>query len=318
MKWASERQTTRIEDMAYCLLGIFDVNMPLLYGEGTKAFQRLQEEIIRITDDVTMFLWSDPGKKMRNVHCGLLAPSPWSFQNCPKMEAPATESPPTVCGRGIEFSTLLVPVDSQPNVFRALLAEVRKRQTYLAITLLRILPPRFETGRFNSDEHYTYVRVDSAQLTYVDADECRDRIIKKQILVNTLNAEPLFAFSPERTLYVKLASFPSQPVLLGDAQLIGVDLIAAPKVGKIAGLAFESLNVWLLVILGLGRLGGPWCQTLRVRSREDLEKAYSGYEVHDFSKVFAESRDLGLSCTTALSCWTRRIIYDVNITAYSP
>jgi hypothetical protein len=42
MSWASDRQTTRIEDMAYCLLGIFNVNMPLLYGEGDKAFIRLQ------------------------------------------------------------------------------------------------------------------------------------------------------------------------------------------------------------------------------------------------------------------------------------
>jgi hypothetical protein len=38
---------TRIEDLAYCLLGIFNINMPLLYGEGPKAFRRLQEEIIR-------------------------------------------------------------------------------------------------------------------------------------------------------------------------------------------------------------------------------------------------------------------------------
>ena len=44
MSWASKRVTTRKEDMAYCLLGIFDVNMPLLYGEGAKAFGRLQEE----------------------------------------------------------------------------------------------------------------------------------------------------------------------------------------------------------------------------------------------------------------------------------
>lgn len=34
MAWASKRETTRLEDMAYCLLGIFDVHMPLLYGEG--------------------------------------------------------------------------------------------------------------------------------------------------------------------------------------------------------------------------------------------------------------------------------------------
>jgi len=42
MSWASERETTRIEDLAYCLLGLFGVNMPLLYGEGSKAFLRLQ------------------------------------------------------------------------------------------------------------------------------------------------------------------------------------------------------------------------------------------------------------------------------------
>lgn len=44
MSWASERYTTREEDIAYCLLGIFGVFMPLLYGEGSRAFQRLQEE----------------------------------------------------------------------------------------------------------------------------------------------------------------------------------------------------------------------------------------------------------------------------------
>ena len=38
MSWASRRVTTRDEDIAYCLLGIFDVNMPLIYGEGEKAF----------------------------------------------------------------------------------------------------------------------------------------------------------------------------------------------------------------------------------------------------------------------------------------
>ncbi|KAF6785392.1 ankyrin repeat-containing protein, partial [Colletotrichum sojae] len=38
MSWAAKRKTTRIEDQAYCLLGLFGVNMPLLYGEGEMAF----------------------------------------------------------------------------------------------------------------------------------------------------------------------------------------------------------------------------------------------------------------------------------------
>jgi hypothetical protein len=59
MSWAANRTTTRVEDMAYCLMGLFDVNMPLLYGEGTKAFGRLQEEIIRKSTDQSIFLWSE-------------------------------------------------------------------------------------------------------------------------------------------------------------------------------------------------------------------------------------------------------------------
>ncbi|KAB8273231.1 hypothetical protein BDV30DRAFT_238882 [Aspergillus minisclerotigenes] len=57
MSWASTRVTTRTEDTAYCLMGIFNVNMPLLYGEGRKAFVRLQEEIMKDSDDQSIFAW---------------------------------------------------------------------------------------------------------------------------------------------------------------------------------------------------------------------------------------------------------------------
>jgi len=57
MSWLARRTTTRIEDMAYCMLGLFDINMPLLYGEGIKAFNRLQNEIIKVSNDHTIFCW---------------------------------------------------------------------------------------------------------------------------------------------------------------------------------------------------------------------------------------------------------------------
>lgn len=57
MSWAAKRQTTRVEDIAYCLLGLFDINMPLIYGEGEKAFRRLQEEIMKSSDDQSLFAW---------------------------------------------------------------------------------------------------------------------------------------------------------------------------------------------------------------------------------------------------------------------
>ena len=57
MSWASSRTTTRVEDEAYALFGLFAIHMPLLYGEGRHAFKRLQEEIIRVSTDQTIFAW---------------------------------------------------------------------------------------------------------------------------------------------------------------------------------------------------------------------------------------------------------------------
>jgi hypothetical protein len=57
MSWASCRKTSRIEDIAYSLLGIFDVNIPLIYGEGSKAFRRLQEAIMNESYDQSLFAW---------------------------------------------------------------------------------------------------------------------------------------------------------------------------------------------------------------------------------------------------------------------
>ena len=57
MSWLSVRQTSRIEDMAFCMLSLFGVKMPLLYGEGKRAFLRLQLELIRKDDDESIFAW---------------------------------------------------------------------------------------------------------------------------------------------------------------------------------------------------------------------------------------------------------------------
>ncbi|KAH8848054.1 hypothetical protein MCOR27_000307 [Pyricularia oryzae] len=79
MRWAANRKTTRREDMAYCLMGIFSVNMPLLYGEGgIRAFIRLQEEIMKDTDDHSIFAWAAQPLSDNPLH-GLLASSPAAF-----------------------------------------------------------------------------------------------------------------------------------------------------------------------------------------------------------------------------------------------
>lgn len=116
MSWASQRETTRIEDTAYCLLGIFDVNMPMLYGEGgKKAFLRLQEEIIKQSDDHTIFAWPIH----RQSQPGLLADSPAAFVNCRNIRATTSRkgrSPYSLTNRGLSIK---------------LMATQFKRDTYL-------------------------------------------------------------------------------------------------------------------------------------------------------------------------------------------
>lgn len=81
MSWAAARETTRLEDIAYCLLGIFEIYMPLLYGEGDAAFMRLQQEIISISDDHSIFSWNLQGDA--SEFCtGALATSPTAFLTC--------------------------------------------------------------------------------------------------------------------------------------------------------------------------------------------------------------------------------------------
>lgn len=79
MSWAASRRTTRVEDRAYSLLGLFNVNMPLLYGEGDKAFLRLQLEILQQTEDESIFAWSRAASH-GNDTWGLLAPSAEAFE----------------------------------------------------------------------------------------------------------------------------------------------------------------------------------------------------------------------------------------------
>ncbi|KAI0854285.1 heterokaryon incompatibility protein-domain-containing protein [Daldinia vernicosa] len=99
MKWASRRQTTRTEDVAYCLMGIFEVHMPVLYGEGAKnAFKRLQREIMQSSLDTTIFVWHGNYESS-----GLLAQSPSDFAETPPLGlwAPQDLSPFSMTNIGV-------------------------------------------------------------------------------------------------------------------------------------------------------------------------------------------------------------------------
>lgn len=78
LSWAAKRQTTRIEDEAYSLMDIFSVNMLLIYGEGSAAFVRLQEEIIKNSSDQSIFAWMLTSREDDGL---LLAPSTSYFEH---------------------------------------------------------------------------------------------------------------------------------------------------------------------------------------------------------------------------------------------
>ncbi|KAE8363616.1 hypothetical protein BDV27DRAFT_145991 [Aspergillus caelatus] len=106
MSWASGRKTTRVEDTAYCLMGIFHVNMPLLYGEGEKSFIRLQEEIMKESADQTLFAW-EPRESSDRSATGLLARSPADFKHSgdiiPFYFSKKDSAPFSVTNRGIRL-----------------------------------------------------------------------------------------------------------------------------------------------------------------------------------------------------------------------
>lgn len=79
MSWAADRKTTRTEDRAYSLMGLFGVHMPMLYGEGKNAFRRLQLEIIRMANDHSIFAWD---RKDNGWSGSVLADDPSFFRDC--------------------------------------------------------------------------------------------------------------------------------------------------------------------------------------------------------------------------------------------
>ncbi|KAE8317348.1 heterokaryon incompatibility protein-domain-containing protein [Aspergillus transmontanensis] len=161
MSWASSRKTTRTEDMAYCLLGIFGINMPLIYGEGERAFRRLQEEIIKTSNDQSILAWGvlEPWRSSQcnqshrvsqrdgeEERVGILARSPAAFRGCgtiiPYMIAEQGDNfPLSVTNKGLHIC-LPIPKSkpSQRNSYIALL-QCRLRQNpciILAISITRV------------------------------------------------------------------------------------------------------------------------------------------------------------------------------------
>lgn len=106
MSWAARRETTKPEDIAYCLLGIFDIQMPIIYGEGHKAFLRLQHEIMKRSNDLTIFACElHSGYSSQYQGQCLFAESPSDFIRMTGFKRFShTLVEPSVTSRGVKFS----------------------------------------------------------------------------------------------------------------------------------------------------------------------------------------------------------------------
>ncbi|KAG8808159.1 hypothetical protein FRC17_004079, partial [Serendipita sp. 399] len=100
MTWASTRTTTRTEDMAYCLIGIFDINLSIAYGEKEKAFYRLQVEILQNSDDKTLFDWQGDASN----YSSMLAASPACFSS--RFDLHAIKSPMVGGDRALTLTSI--------------------------------------------------------------------------------------------------------------------------------------------------------------------------------------------------------------------
>jgi hypothetical protein len=174
MSWASRRKTSRIEDQAYCLMGLFRVNMPLLYGEGTRAFIRLQEEIMRVREDYTLFTWSSTivlGYSNPHISKGLLADSPsdfvdsvdrftmrglsesssstWSFRDLSRdcsslLSPPGEHDPPFLTSRGLRISLPILERNSGEFYACLTLLHAYEAEEQMLCMILHRLSPKSE------------------------------------------------------------------------------------------------------------------------------------------------------------------------------
>lgn len=159
MSWASRRQTARIEDQAYCLMGLFNVHIPPLYGEGEHAFVRLQVEILNQIDDESLFAWTGHGHLPTNFGMGLLAPSPAYFQRSGKVKRlkwDLERTPHTMTSKGVRLEVPSTRKEKWEDDYEA---DVVPLEAGDELGQLALLLYRNTSGTYNRKSHLSYIEL---------------------------------------------------------------------------------------------------------------------------------------------------------------
>lgn len=140
LSWASGRKTTRVEDTAYSLLGLFGINMPLLYGEREQAFRRLQEEIVKVEEDCSILAWSSLPTDKGIASCGLAtSPDHFRYHNAFARSCVSGQfemSPLTMIQRGLQVPLLVRRDINDDSIGYAMIHRDISKDTCLIIPIL--------------------------------------------------------------------------------------------------------------------------------------------------------------------------------------
>ncbi|KAJ3578548.1 hypothetical protein NPX13_g2017 [Xylaria arbuscula] len=140
LSWAAKRETSRLEDEAYCLLGILNVKMPLLYGEGSQAFSRLLGELIKKSNShgVLAAWYGLPRPSLFHV----LPTSPRAYAGCARefKDVRVRGKPDslhfTMTNAGLNIELPLIQIDSELKLALGIL-NCQVDDSHLAIVLMQ-------------------------------------------------------------------------------------------------------------------------------------------------------------------------------------
>ena len=319
MSWASKRISTRVEDMAYSLLGILEVNLPLLYGEGEKSFIRLQEEFMKKSDDQSLFAWTD-SSPASEAYTGLLARSPKNFEHSGKFSSLGVWSRSdgfSMTNKGIRAELFLVPYLQENEVYRASLdCTVKGSNSHApAIYLKRLSNPIDSTP---PDSMITHCLAQFARIKAdrIDEMEATERASGTYTVVYVRQSykflQQISQDSKKNLTFFQIKHITCKPVSIQPRAIYPAGhwnpqtelFFPSTAVGKLGAIFFNHDGVRYMIILGLSELYQPWSRILHSISQDPYQdwEAYktTGREQSQ-SKVKFWSSDNQITINTMLS-----------------
>jgi len=329
MSWASQRETTRVEDMAYCLLGLFNVNMPPLYGEGEKAFMRLQMEILKTSDDESIFAWYKDGFKP-GVLSGLLASSARQFKHSKNIRLPKRNSrgdhplrehnyPFSITNKGLYISLRLLPSRVSFQFIAPLncswVSNKGDSGGYPAIHLQRDVINGLETYSRALDEKLTLLSYDELRHKLQASKESTNRYIyvKEEPFGHSRHSRPATSFNGWSFL-ISIAPLKDYGFVLSDygprhinciwdhSRQNEVSLVIKGMWSRPPGILFrnDKTRESVALVIVIEEFRSPWLIVLTPEHHQELTTILSDIE-HKTSSVWKDPKAMTKSNSTVAS-----------------